>query len=339
MSFIQRNFLVLPAATLAVALLGLAPAAAQTQAAKPAAPAATVKITPLGSHDGEFCRNDRAMVFEDPDGTRILYDAGRTVRGPGDPRLGRIDAVLLSHVHVDHLGDVVPAAANEGSCATPGTSVKATPQSNTVNIVVGKNAKLFVGGEMAAFFNKKVLAAGGKAGQVELLRFGGVREIGKVAVYSVPAEHSNGLEHAFLDEAHGKALADNGLTAYVGPPGGFVVRFSNGLTAYLSGDTGQIAEQDLVVRRYFKANLAVMNIGGIFSTGPREAAHVMNAMVQPKAVIASHANEEATKGGKTVPTSKTATFAKAVKAPVYLPLSGKTMEFDGGGKCVKGCSK
>ena len=46
-----------------------------------------VKITPLGSHDGEFCALDRAMVFEDPNGTRILYDAGRTVAGPDDPRL------------------------------------------------------------------------------------------------------------------------------------------------------------------------------------------------------------------------------------------------------------
>ena len=31
----------------------------------------TVKITPLGSHDGEFCRFDRAMLFEDPDGIRL----------------------------------------------------------------------------------------------------------------------------------------------------------------------------------------------------------------------------------------------------------------------------
>jgi len=59
---------------------------------------ANVKITPLGSHDGEFCAFDRAMVFEDPDGTRILYDAGYTVRGADDPRLGKIDGVLLSHV-------------------------------------------------------------------------------------------------------------------------------------------------------------------------------------------------------------------------------------------------
>src|SRR5262245_28573072 len=29
----------------------------------------TVKITPLGSHDGEFCPLDRALIFEDPDGT------------------------------------------------------------------------------------------------------------------------------------------------------------------------------------------------------------------------------------------------------------------------------
>lgn len=29
--------------------------------------AANVKVTPLGSHDGEFCRLDRAMIFEDPE--------------------------------------------------------------------------------------------------------------------------------------------------------------------------------------------------------------------------------------------------------------------------------
>ena len=34
--------------------------------------AQTVKITGTGNHDGEFCRRDRAMLFEDPDGTRFL---------------------------------------------------------------------------------------------------------------------------------------------------------------------------------------------------------------------------------------------------------------------------
>src|SRR3954465_14453499 len=83
----------------------------------------TVKITPLGSHDGELCAFDRAMIFEDPDGTRVLYDAGRTVRGPNDPRLGKIDAVLLTHVHGDHIGDSHSPSANAGTCASPDISV------------------------------------------------------------------------------------------------------------------------------------------------------------------------------------------------------------------------
>src|SRR5215510_1166458 len=97
-------------ATLAVALAGVSagPAAAQN-----------VKITPLGSHDGEFCPLDRALIFEDPDGTRILYDAGRTVRGADDPRLGKIDAILISHVHGDHLGDLHQPSANAGACGKP----------------------------------------------------------------------------------------------------------------------------------------------------------------------------------------------------------------------------
>ena len=54
-------------------------------------------------------------------------------------------------------------------------------------------------------------------------------------------------------------------------------------------------------------------------------------------MITAHANEEATKNGKVVPGSKTAMFIKQVKVPVHVPLSGRTMEFDGKGKCVKGC--
>jgi len=274
-------------------------------------------------------------VFEDPDGTRILYDAGRTVRGPDDPRLGRIDAVLLSHVHGDHLGDLIQPSANAGECGKPDFSVKAAPNSNTVNIAAGKKATLIVGGEMPSFFQVKMKAAGGDPKQVRLLRFGAHTRVGKVGVASVPAVHSNGLPPAFLENA--EMLAANGLTAYVGPPGGYVLQFSNGLVAYLSGDTGITAEQDLVVRRHYKANLAVINIGDNFTTGPREAAYVMNVLVRPASVIASHANELATKGGKLLPNTKTAAFKKATKMPVHLPLSGRTMEFNGGGKCVKGC--
>ena len=298
---------------------------------------ANVKITPLGSHAGEFCRTDRALIFEDPDGTRILYDAGRTVRGPNDERLGDVDAVLLSHVHGDHLGDAIQSAPDAGTCAEPDASVDVTPNSNSVNIVVAKNARFLVGGEMASFFQKKVATAGGEASQVQLVRFGGVREVGGVTVASVPAVHSNGLDPEFLEGDLADRLAANGLTAYLGPPGGYVLQFSNGLVAYLSGDTGLTAEQDAVVRRFFNANLVVMNIGGTFSTGPREAAWVINELVQPNAVIASHANEAATQNGEVQPGTKTAAFIDAVKVPVHVPLSGRTKEFDGEAACVTGC--
>ena len=301
--------------------------------------AGAVKITPLGSHDGEFCPLDRALVFEDPDGTRILYDPGRTVRGPSDPRLGRIDAVLLSHVHGDHLGDLIQPAANAGACPKPDFSVNVTPNSNFVNIAMGKQAPMVVGGEMHSFFQAKVRSLGGDPAKlVRLLRFGAQTMVGKVMVASVPAVHANGLPPAFLPKEQAQALAATGLTAYVGDPGGFVLRFSNGLTAYLSGDTGITAEQDLVVRGHYKANLVVMNIGGFpFTTGPVEAAYVVNQLVRPNSVIPSHANEPATIGGKLTPNSRTAAFQKAARMPVHVPLSGRTMEFDGSGRCVSGC--
>lgn len=299
--------------------------------------AENVKVTPLGSHEGEFCRLDRALIFEDPDGTRILYDAGRTVRGANDPRLGNIDAVLLSHVHGDHLGDRHQPSANAGTCASPDFSVSAVPNSNSVNIVVGKGAKFLVGAEMASFFAKKVAAAGGDPKQVQLVRFGATYQVGGVTVTSVPAVHSNGLNPAFLDHEHAEVLRDTGLTAYLGPPGGYVVTFSNGLSVYLSGDTGVTAEQELVVGKMYKTGLAVINIGGTFTTGPKEAAYVMNRMVRPKSVIASHANEPATENGKVLSGTRTEAFISATKAPVYVPLSGRTMEFSSAGKCVSGC--
>ena len=134
-----------------------------------------------------------------------------------------------------------------------------------------------------------------------------------------------------------KTLSASALTACVGPAGGYVLTFSNGLAVYLSGDTGVIADQDLVVRRFYNAKLAVLNIGGTYSTGPREAAYVINRLVKPNAVIASHANEAATKEGKLQTGSKMMEFKQAVKVPTYLPLSGKSMKFDAQGKCVAGC--
>jgi L-ascorbate metabolism protein UlaG (beta-lactamase superfamily) len=322
----HRRSLALAAALAALPIISVGTASAQN-----------VKVTPLGSHEGEFCRNDRAMIFEDPDGTRILYDAGRTVRGPEDPRLGNVDAVLLSHVHGDHLGDGHPSEANAGSCAEPEMSVSDKPESNTVKIVVAKDAQLLVGGEMASFFAKKIAAAGGEASQSLVTRYGAERSVGGVKVATVPAVHSNGLDPTFLEGDIAQHLEEAGLTAYMGPEEGYVLTFSNGLVVYLSGDTGITAEQDSVVRQHYGAKLAVINIGDVFTTGPEEAAFVIDELVQPESVIPSHANEEATSGGEVKDGTRTKAFIDAVNVPVHLPLSDRTMEFDADGKCVEGC--
>jgi len=299
--------------------------------------AQTVKVTPLGGIDGEFCPHDRALIFEDPNGTRILYDPGRTVAGASDPRLGKVDLILVSHMHGDHVGNAHNKAPNSGSCDKPDTSVSAMPNSNVVNIALAKKSKIVTGSEMPAFFAAKLKANGGNPADSILARFGGSVTIGGVRIATVAALHSNGLVPDYIGGELGKAMKEAGIAGDVGLATGFVLRFSNGLVAYLSGDTGITADQELVVRNHYNAKLAVMNIGDVFTTGPTEAAYVINELVKPAAVIPSHANEVGTVNGKVRPGSRTEAFMKAVKVSAHIPLSGKTMEFDSAGKCTAGC--
>ena len=299
--------------------------------------AANVKVMPLGSHDGEFCSRDRALIFEDPNGTRILYDAGQTVAGAADKRLGKIDVVLVSHMHGDHVGNQHIQNVNAGSCGKPTTSVNVLPNTNSVNIAFAKKAKIITGSEMPGFFASKLQALGGNPKDSQLVRFGGSRKVGGVSITTVPAVHSNGIASSMIGGELGKMMQTAGLTAHAGPATGYVLTFSNGLVVYLSGDTGITAEQDLVVRKHYKATLTVMNIGDTYTTGPKEAAYVVNKLIKAKSVIASHANEAATKSGKVIAGTRTDTFIRAAKMPVHLPLSGRMMEFNKNGRCIKGC--
>src|SRR5215472_3639716 len=116
--------------------------------------AQNVKITPIGSHPGEMCANDRAMIFEDPTGVRFLYDAGPTVTGGNDRRLGTIHLVLLSHMHGDHVGDLKLKAPGEGTCAN---STRVPSQnSTTAEVVAAKNAVIVTTRAMAGFVHNKV---------------------------------------------------------------------------------------------------------------------------------------------------------------------------------------
>jgi hypothetical protein len=146
----------------------------------------------------------------------------------------------------------------------------------------------------------------------------------------------NDAPPALLSEAQRAALKADGAILEYGPPTGFVVKFTNGLVAYLSGDTGVHAEMKTVVHDFHKANLAVLNLGvnpGIFQSG----AYAINDLIKPASVILTHVNEPATEDGKLRAKSHTAALMKQLTSSSYLAISGRTMEFDGKGMCVAGC--
>jgi L-ascorbate metabolism protein UlaG (beta-lactamase superfamily) len=320
--------------------------------------AQNVKITPIGSHPGELCANDRAIIFEDPTGVRFLYDPAHNVTGGDDPRLGTIHMVLLSHMHGDHVGDLKLRAPGAGTCAN--SERVPAPNSTTAEVAAAKNAALVMTRAMGGFVGNKVqLMRGGKpiefcpqtdgattvpvatvcASQTDL---GGVfiaktanAKLG-VEISIVYASHVNNVPPALLSEAQRESLkADNAILEY-GPATGFVVKFTNGLTAYLSGDTGIHSEMRTVVNEYYKANLAVLNLGanpGIFFSG----GHAINELIRPVSVILTHPNEPVTEGGKLRPAARTAAFVKQLKPAVHFAISERTMEFDGKGRCAAGC--
>ena len=329
-------------------------ALALTLAALPAL-AQNVKITPVGSHPGELCANDRAIIFEDPTGVRLLYDPAHNVTGGDDPRLGTIHLVLLTHMHGDHVGNLKLKAPGAGTCANSGRAP--APNSTTAEVVAAKNAVLVTTRAMAGFVHNKVQAIrGGKMdfckslavtvpveaacssridlGGVFTAKAGGASEAVEIAI--VYASHVNNAPPALLSKEERERLKADGAQLEYGPATGFVVKFTNGLVAYLSGDTGIHSEMKTVINEFHKAELAVLNLGpnpGIFHSG----AHAINRLIRPESVILTHVNEPATAGGKLLPKSKTAALMKELKPDAYLALSGRTMEFDGDGRCVGGC--
>ena len=326
-----------------------------------AAAAQNVRITPLGSHAGELCSRDRATIFEDPTGVRILYDAGHSVTGGDDPRLGTVHVVLLSHAHGDHIGDQKLKALEAGTCDSP-EMVSAAPHSTTAEVAAAKSAAVIMTVPMANFIGRKIenikgrptancpqsgddLVAPFAAPCLASAQLGGTRPV-KMANASraleitlVTAAHDSTVPRSLLTDPERKNLDADNASLVLGPSSGYAIRFTNGLVVYLSGDTGLHADMKTIVAEYHHANLMVLNLGPSAVTS-YAGAYAVNELVKPASVIATHVNEGATTGGRPRPASRTAAFMALVKGrPVHLALSGRTMEFDGDGKCVAGCAQ
>lgn len=68
----------------------------------------------------------------------------------------------------------------------------------------------------------------------------------------------------------GPEMHQDSLTGYDGLANGYVLTFTNGLTVYLTGDTGVTAEM-MIVQGLYHPNLAVANVDGMNNMGPEEA--------------------------------------------------------------------
>jgi hypothetical protein len=238
--------------------------------------------------------------------------------------------------------------------------VSAAPNSTTAEIAAAKNAAIAMTSDMGSFIGRKIQNIKGKpvgvcpqtAGATSVpvaapcrsnTHLGGAF-IAKtpsaaegVEITVVYASHANNVPLSLLSETQRANLDPDSTSIVLGPPTGYVIRFTNGLTAYLSGDTGIHTEMKTVVNEYHKANLAVLNLGPSAVT-LMSGAYAMNELVRPASVILTHPNEAVTERGKLRPDSRAAALIKLLKGPTpHLAISGRTMEFDGKGKCVAGC--
>src|SRR5262249_48974141 len=127
--------------------------------------------------------------------------------------------------------------------------------SNVAEIAAGKNSAVLVSADVSTFLANKIASlrgvptpSCGAGNEVVVPRsapcssnigFGAKRTVTMRAGppgFRTPfahAEQGNGLDPVFRDEPERTNLASNGLLAPMGPPLGYVLSFSNGLTVYL----------------------------------------------------------------------------------------------------------
>ena len=322
-----------------------------------AAWAQNVTITPLGSAAGEFCAGDRALLFEDPTGVRVLIAPGRTVNGSGDPRIaptGSVHVLLIDHPHVDHLGDVF-----HKNCAGTATAPFAFPnESNAPEIAAVHKSAVLVGGELPDFFTQKIKNITGTAPAgcpaagldntftvprpspcVGVIR-GGTRtavfsgQSQGVKITTIPAFHAAGASRIHIDGPN----VPEGLTGYAGHETGYIIRFTNGLTVLWTGDSGLIGDWK-TQSKFYKPNLAIVHMGDLFTMGPDEAAFAVKRLIKPKSVIAEHANQVSTTGGVVNPGTRLERFINLLQdeddIKVIVPLSGVPISCDGEGHCTQ----
>ena len=169
-------------------------------------------------------------------------------------KLGKVDLILVTHGHGDHVGDVKALAAMTGAKVYgPGGLVETLMD---IGWVPANQGVRF-----------------GKGGKVQ--PFGT-----PLTIIQTRAEHSSEL--TITDPATRKATTYPG-----GEPAGFIIELENGFKIYHMGDTGLFGDMKLI-GEYYKPDLALMPIGGYFVMDPQDAAYATRELLKPKFVIPMH---------------------------------------------------
>jgi L-ascorbate metabolism protein UlaG (beta-lactamase superfamily) len=159
----------------------------------------------------------------------------------------KVDYILLTHGHRDHVGDAVEIAERTGAALVSNPELAS-------NLV-----------KLAGFPAKQ-------AGTDAIMGIGGEIQVadGEVTVAMTPAVHSSSV----FDP---KAAAGEADRAYGGNPAGFVLIIKGGPTIYHTGDTAYFRDMETVGEQY-QIDLALLNIGGHFGMEPRMAARAARSV-------------------------------------------------------------
>jgi L-ascorbate metabolism protein UlaG (beta-lactamase superfamily) len=206
----------------------------------------------------------------------------------------KVDYILITHGHRDHVGDAVEIAKKTGA------ALVCNPE------LAGNLVKL------AGFPEKQ-------ADTDAIMGIGGEIKIadGEVTVAMTPAVHSSSVFNP-------KAGPTEAERAYGGNPAGFVIMIKDGPVIYHSGDTAYFKDMETIGEQY-QVDLALLNIGGHFGMEPRMAARAAQS-VRARLAVPQH---YATFPGIAQNADEFATELKRLKIPFYEMKPGETVTFRG----------